>query len=147
MVSTCPLISKSTSLFKNTLGIVSNAQITTGITVTFMFQSLFFLVLEQGLDIYLSFYFLLILLCCLPRHNVNYSAGSLFFFFSFLLTITRSSRLAEIRRSVSFTKFQWTFILFLIEKMLYYYFVCVSSHILTLYGCYALLISNLLIVM
>ena len=49
MVSTCPLISKSSSPFTKPLGIIPSALITTGITVNFMFPS--FLVLQQGLDI------------------------------------------------------------------------------------------------
>ena len=39
MVSTCSLISKSPSPFTNLLGIVPNALITIGITVTFMLHS------------------------------------------------------------------------------------------------------------
>ena len=38
MVSTCPLISKSSSRFTNTLEVVPSAPITIGITVTFMFH-------------------------------------------------------------------------------------------------------------
>ena len=38
MVSTCPLISKSSSLFTNPLVIVPSTPITIGITVTFLFH-------------------------------------------------------------------------------------------------------------
>ena len=69
MVSTCPLISKSSSSFTNPLGIVPSAPITIGITANFMSHSFFF-VLLQSQDIYFSFHFLLILLC------VHYSASS-----------------------------------------------------------------------
>ena len=79
MVSTYPLISKSFSLFINPLGIVLDAWITISITVTFMSHSVF-LVLEQGLEVYLSFRFRLILLYILSGSQVPYSAGSLFFF-------------------------------------------------------------------
>ena len=81
MVSTCPLISKSSSLFTNPLGIVPSAPITISITITFMFHS-FILVLQQGLDINLSFCFLLILLCGLLRGQ--YPLFSRFSFFCWL---------------------------------------------------------------
>ena len=62
MVSTCPLIFKSSRPFTNRLGIVQKTLITIDITVTFMFHCLFFfLVFLQGLGIYLFFRFLLIL--------------------------------------------------------------------------------------
>ena len=51
MVSTRPLISKSSSLSTNPLVTVPRAPITIGITVTFMFHS--FSVLKQGLSTYL----------------------------------------------------------------------------------------------
>ena len=50
LVSARPPISKSSSPFTKTLGIVSSAPITTGITVTFVFHSVF-LVLKQDLSI------------------------------------------------------------------------------------------------
>ena len=53
MVSTYPLISKSSSPFNNPLGIVPSAPITIDITVTFMFHR--FLVFWQGLAIHLFF--------------------------------------------------------------------------------------------
>ena len=57
--------------------------------------SIVFLVLWQGLDTYLSFRFLLFSLCGPPgRQSPPFGRFSLFFFFSFLLTITRSGRLA-----------------------------------------------------
>ena len=65
MVSTCPLISKSSSHFTKYLGIVPSIP-TIGITVTFMFHSCFFLVTWQGQGRYLSFRFLLFLFCGRP---------------------------------------------------------------------------------
>ena len=53
MVSTRPLISKSSSLFKNPLVIVPRAPITIGITVTFMSHRVFFSILWQGRGTYL----------------------------------------------------------------------------------------------
>ena len=62
MVSTRPFISKSSSPFNISLEIIPSAPITSGIPVTFMFHSLFFvgffffllfLYLKQGPDIYL----------------------------------------------------------------------------------------------
>ena len=63
MVSTLPLTSKSSSPWSNPLGIVPRALITIGITVTFMFHSLFvfFPLSFQSPDTYPSFRFLLIL--------------------------------------------------------------------------------------
>ena len=58
MVFTCFLISKSYSFFTNPLGIVTSPPITIGITVTFMLH--FFLVLQLGQDVYISFRFFLI---------------------------------------------------------------------------------------
>ena len=46
MVSTCPLVSNSSSLFTNPLGIVPSAQTTIGITASFMFYSLQFFSFE-----------------------------------------------------------------------------------------------------
>ena len=60
------------------------------------------LVLKQGLCIYVFFRFLSILPYGLPEWQ-NQLLGMFFFFF--LLTITMSGRMAEIRRSVSTTKF------------------------------------------
>ena len=64
MVSTCLLISKSSSHFINSLNIVPGVLIAIGIPVTFMFYG--FLVLIQDLGIYPSFRFLLILFCGPP---------------------------------------------------------------------------------
>ena len=62
MVSTHPLISQSSSLCINPLVTVPRAQITNGITVTFMFHS-FFSIPKQSRSTYPSFRILLILLC------------------------------------------------------------------------------------
>ena len=62
MVSTCPLIFKSSTRSIKTLEIVPSAPITIGITVTFLCYSLF-LVLWQGIGINLFFRFLLFLVC------------------------------------------------------------------------------------
>ena len=61
MVSTRPLISKSSSPCTNLLVTVPRAPITIGITITFMFHC--FSIPWQGRDTYLSFSFLSILLC------------------------------------------------------------------------------------
>ena len=90
MVSTRPFISKSSSLYTNPLGIVPCAPITIGITVTFMFHS--FSNPQQSRGTY-SFRFLLFLLCDLPGQQ-NPQFGK---FSSFLLIITMSGRLVEIR--------------------------------------------------
>ena len=62
MVFTRPFISNSSSPFSNPLVTVPRAPLKIGITVTFMFRSFFFSIPKQGLGIYTSFHFLLILL-------------------------------------------------------------------------------------
>ena len=92
MVSTCPFISKSPNSFTNTLVIVPTAHIINGITVTFIFQSFFFLVLWPGQDTYLFFCLLSILFCgLLGRPSPLFGRVSLFLFFVFF-TITGSGR-------------------------------------------------------
>ena len=90
-----PLQSKSSSSGNNPLVTVPSALITTDITVTFTFQS-FFLVRWQGLRSSLSLRFILNIL----RGQVELFGGIS------LLTITRSGRLVEIRRSVCISNSQ-----------------------------------------
>ena len=100
MVSTCFLIPKSSCPFTNHLVIVPSESITIGITVTLMSHSLFVLILWWGLGTYLSFYFLIFLLCSLPVwQSIQISRLS-------FLTITRYGRLVEIRGSFCISKFQ-----------------------------------------
>ena len=108
MVSTCPFISKSSSLFINLLVTVPRAPIIIGISVTFMFQ-FFFSSLASWRYLYPSFHFLLILLCGqLGQQSPQFYKFSFFFFFFFffLLVIIRSGHLAEIRGYVSMSKSQ-----------------------------------------
>ena len=63
MVYIYPFISNSSSPFTNTSGIVLSAPIIIGITVTFMFHSLFLVRSQKVLIVILFFRFLLILLC------------------------------------------------------------------------------------
>ena len=81
MVSTCPLISKSSNPFTNPLEIVPNAPITNGITVTFMFHSFFCsLARSRYLSLFSSFLKKNFSMDC-QNDKILYSAGSLFFFF------------------------------------------------------------------
>ena len=73
MVSICPLISKSSSLFTNPLEIVPSAPITIGITVT-----------EQGLDIHPSFRFLVIYSVICRDGNVHYLTSCAYFILFFI---------------------------------------------------------------
>ena len=93
MVTTRPIIYNFSSLIINPLVTEPSAPITISITVTFMFHSFFFPFLFA-----LIFLFAFIQFYPVVSRNgkIHYSAGSLFF----LLTITRSGRLAEIRWSV-----------------------------------------------
>ena len=101
MVSFYLLISTFSSPCTNPLGIVTYASNIIGITVTFIFHSLF-LVLCQRLGTYLSFPFLLILLCgSLGRQSPIFGRF-------FWLTTARSGHLAEIRLSICISKFRRT---------------------------------------
>ena len=80
MISTNPIISKSSSPFTNTKRIGPSAPITISITVTFIFYSLFFFFsFQPSLGTYISFHFLFILLCWLPgRQNLLFGRFSFF---------------------------------------------------------------------
>ena len=98
MVSTRPIISKSSSPFTNPLVTVPRAPITIGIIVTFMFYSFFNSLAKSR---YLSFFS--------PSFNYTlWSAGTakstILQVLSFLLIIIRSGRLAETRWSVCISK-------------------------------------------
>ena len=95
MVSTCPLISKSSSFRTNPLVTVPSEPNTIYITVTFIFNS--FSILYQGLSFNLW--------------STGTAKSTIRQVFSFLLTLSRSGRLVEIRRSVCFSKFERLFFL------------------------------------
>ena len=80
MVSTRPPTSKSFSLFSSPLVTVSNAPITNGIIVTYMFHS--FSIPYQGRGTYPSFHIFSVLFCSQPGHQ-----SRLFCKFSFFLLI------------------------------------------------------------
>ena len=104
MVSKCPLVSKSFSSFTNLLGIVPSAPTTTGITVTFMFHSLFFfssLTRSRYLPLFAFFYFLFVVH---RNGKVHHLADSLFVVD--VVLISRSGRLDETRWSVYISKSQ-----------------------------------------
>ena len=85
-----PFLSKSTSLFTNSLGIVPSALITTGTTVIFMFHIFAFTSFARST--YLSLFLLSFNFTLICRDgNIHYSAGSRYFF----LTITWSGRLVN----------------------------------------------------
>ena len=97
MVSTCPLISTSSSPSTCPLVTVPRSPITIGITVTLMFH-IFSIPKQAGT--YPSFHFLSILLCSQPgQQSPQFDK-----FYLFLLLIIRPGRLAEIRWSVCIPK-------------------------------------------
>ena len=108
MVSICPLISKSSSLFINPLGIVPSALITTSITVTFMFHSFFFLF--SSLFTFFQFSSMSVRTAKFTIRQVLFFFFFFFvcvlFLFLFLLAITRSGHLTKITRSVCISKFE-----------------------------------------
>ena len=91
IVTTLLLISKSSSPFTSFLRIVPTALITIGITVTFMFHSFFN---SQARSKYLTFF----QFYSLVKQNPHFHQ------FFFVLIITRSGRLVEIRWSVCISK-------------------------------------------
>ena len=101
IISTRPLISKSSSLFINPLVIAQSAPITTGITVTFMFHSFCFssLVSSKYLSVFLPPFSFTLLSAGTAKSTFRQLFSPFFFFFFFwlLLTISMSGRLAEIR--------------------------------------------------
>ena len=98
MVSICPLISKPSSPFTNPVLTVPSAPTAIGITMPFIFHSLFvcccffFLVFLQVPCTCLSFRLLSIFIC-----GQSGRQSPLLRTFSFLLTITKSDRLVKIR--------------------------------------------------
>ena len=100
MVSTSPIISKSSSPFNNHSVSVPRAPITTGIIVTLMFH-VFSSIPYQGQSTYPFFHFFFQFYFMVSRDiKVHNFSSSLFF----LLIIIRSGRLAEIRWSVCMLK-------------------------------------------
>ena len=96
IISTRPLISKSSCPFTNPLVTVPSVRITIGVIVTFMFYSFFN---SQARSRYLSY-------SAVHRDK----QGSQFGQFTFLLLIiTRSGSWAEIRWAVCVLKYQWSF--------------------------------------
>ena len=102
MVSTRPLISKSSSPCTNPLVTVLRATITIGITITFIFHSFFQFPskVEVLIFLFVAFQFYSVVSW---DSKVYTSASSLF-----LLFITRSGHLDEIRWSVCISKHQWS---------------------------------------
>ena len=100
MVSTCRLISKSSSPSTNPLMTVPRTSITIGINFTFMFNSFFN---SQARSRYLSFFSLSFNFTPWSTGTANSRIRQVLFF---LLTDTRSGCLAEIRWSVYISKSQ-----------------------------------------
>ena len=101
IVSTRPLVSKSSSPFQNPLVTVPKAPITIGIIVIFMFHSFFNSLARSR---YLSFF-------SISFSFIQWSAGiakftilKVLFFFLLFIIIIRSVRQAEIRWSVCMSK-------------------------------------------
>ena len=102
IVSTCPLISKSSSPFTNPLVTVPRVPMTIGKTVTFMFHSFFRFSRKVLVSIFLFVFFQFY--SVVSRDNkIHSSASSLLF----LLIIIRFDSLAEIRWSVYISKSQF----------------------------------------
>ena len=133
MVSTRPLIFKSSGPFTKPFGINPSAPTTIGISITFMLHRLFFSSLGISWYLFLlfpSFYFYLVVRRDGQVHNL---ACSLFLL---LLTITRTGRMAEIRWSVCISKSQRIFCISLsrTDLGLCIYHYCVWSNLIFLHN-------------
>ena len=100
MVSTHPIISKSSSSCTNSLVTVPKAPITIDITVTFMFHN-FFSPLARSRHV--SFFSLPFIFALCSAETTTFTVWQILFF---LLIITRSGRLAEISWPVCISKSQ-----------------------------------------
>ena len=98
MVSTRPIISKSSSSISNLLVTVPKAPITIGIIVTFMFHSFFNSLARFR---YLS---LFLFSCYFIQWSAGIAKSTILQVLFFIMIIIRSDRLAEIRRSVFMSK-------------------------------------------
>ena len=103
IVSTRPLISKSSSPFNNPSITVPRAPITIGINVTFMFHS-FFQFSSKIQELIFLFFFFQFCSVVSQDSKVHNSASSIYLSIYLLLTITRSGRLAGMRWSVCISK-------------------------------------------
>ena len=103
MVSTSPLISKSSSPISNPLVTVPKAPITISIIVTCMFHSFFRFPTKVEVFILIFTFFQFYSVVSLDSQVDNFADFSFLFFF-FLLIIIRSGLLAEIRWSVCISK-------------------------------------------
>ena len=105
-------LSTSSSSFNNTLRIVPSALVTIGITIVFLFYSLF---ISRTRSRYSSLFSV----------SFNYTVGMVNFTLRhvliYLLNITRSSRLAEIRWSVYISKSQRSLSVSFSRNVYYYY--------------------------
>ena len=91
MVSPHPLISKSSSPFINRLVTVPRAQITIGITVTFIFHSFF--QFSSKVEVFMLLFTFFQFYSVVSRDSIVHNFASSLF----LLIIIRSGRLAEIK--------------------------------------------------
>ena len=102
MVSTRPLISKSSSPCTNPLVIIPRAPITIGIIITLMFHSFFQFLHKVQVLLFLFAFFRFYSVISWDSKVQNFSSSLFFFllffsFFFFFLIIIRSDRLAGIR--------------------------------------------------
>ena len=106
MVSTHPVISKSSRACTNPLVTVPRVHITIGVIVSFLFQGFF----SSKAQLFLVLFTFFNSDCGQPgQQNPQFCKFSFFSFFSFLLIFMSSDYLAEIKRSVCISKSQGNF--------------------------------------
>ena len=140
MVTTHPLISKSSSPYTNPLVTVPNTPVTIGITITFMFHSFF---RSRNLSLFSPSF-------SSTLSSAETAKSSIWLVLFFFLTITRTGHLAEIRWSISISKFK-RILCILFSKMesglcIYHLFVWLDLNFLLTQLCLLLysLCTNLL---
>ena len=133
MISTCPLISKSSRPLTSPLWIVPSTLITIGITISFILHSFFNSLARSRYSFLLLPFDFILWSVGMAKSFIRTVFFSIFFFF---FNITWSGRLAEIWSSVCISKFQRSLCVSFFRKYseFYLYHLFVWSNFICLYN-------------